>query len=168
MLDSGHPEDRANAEAYRLADRAWQDIRYGLFDHDSTSDFILDPIIHALKTKWKAYCKTGIPENEVQDLADDLKKAHADRLKAWQQTNGASTPPASESPPEMSQGPSKGKSKKQPVLPEQVPILKTDPIILSNLNPLCINEVIEDIRIELGIDRQELEANLQHQVHEYM
>lgn len=85
MIDSGHPEDKANSEACRLASQAWQDIamfcqRPDLVD-DNGMPWEYDPesTIADIQARWDDYCRTGIVVSDVDELAENIRDAH----KVW-------------------------------------------------------------------------------------
>jgi hypothetical protein len=80
MIESGTPEDKANAEAYRLASEAWLEIaqfnqRPDIIDEQGVEiEFDVEAPIANMKLLWEEYCRTGIPVNNVADLVNDLQK----------------------------------------------------------------------------------------------
>ncbi len=85
MMETGHPEDKANAESCRLASQAWQDIamfnqRPDLVD-DNGNEIEYDPeaTIADIQARWDDYCRTGIVISDVDELAENIRDAH----KGW-------------------------------------------------------------------------------------
>lgn len=182
MDDSPMIEDRANAEACRLAMGAWHDIsvQYG---NPEFEGFTIEGVIQQVKTEWEAYLKTGIPENKTQMLADDavvaIKAAHNARfgitipvrpLMSATQTTVPDQLQAlnTNSLPEFG---SKGQKRRQRTPeqqaaisaspesePESVKPIKIDQNMIDAINPRSIDEVIEVISNEFGLIKQEMEV----------
>lgn len=86
MMESDQPEDKANSEACRLASQAWQDIAQycqnpaHVDDKGNPIDFDVESVITDIRTRWEDYCRTGVPRNEVDDLAKEIRTKHAQEI----------------------------------------------------------------------------------------
>jgi hypothetical protein len=82
MIESTHPEDKANAEACRLACRVWQEIAFAL-KTGGDIEFELDTTIAKYKPLWDKYLETGIPviqQYELREFDENGKPVEDPRL----------------------------------------------------------------------------------------
>lgn len=95
MVTSDHPEDRANAEAPRLAVVVWQ----GVAEQMGNPDFDPDVPRRFLRESWAKYLETGIP-NDLAAVAEDNRAAQGryDAAMASYQERLASGLPMGEPP----------------------------------------------------------------------
>lgn len=183
-MDTKDPTDVANAESCRLASQAWQDIAQfcqnpNLEDeHGSQVSYDIEVTINDLRERWDNYCRTGVALNDVDELAKNIRKAHAKTLAAFVSNspqNAPSSIPESKSPQTSSQKrkdrqksteTSYAVSAKPPSLSDETisqaeeEVERIDEKNRALIQTNAIEMIIDEIRLELGIGRalQELAA----------
>jgi hypothetical protein len=164
MISSENHEDKANAEACRLGSLAYRSLADRINNIDSEigsptygqrrpqpvdvqSEAIL--VIEELGKYWSDYISTGIPKDEIKEAVAATQQIHWTKLQE-QQAQGSrevldetGTVPADDTPAGV------------PVLPPSPPELpKTDPEMIPWIDHRSIEEVIESIREECGLNEQ--------------
>jgi hypothetical protein len=191
MMETGDPVDRANAECCRLASQAWQDIaqfsqRPDLVD-DQGNPWEFDPesVIADIKSQWEDYCRTGVPRNDVDELAAEIRARHpqelADRRKAYlDRHKPVSRDPVQDfgimplEPKEITQTNQKGKKIKksesenistvssseqvQSIQRQEPELERMDEENRKHIQEDAIEVVINEIRMELSTEMQELHS----------
>lgn len=168
MIESNHPEDVANAEACRLGCHAWQDIAANINkirDHgDLSPDWDVENTINEMINYWNIYCETGIPRNDVQEMADDLAADHQ-RTYIEPKIQVVTTPVTVVEPKKKKKITSENPiDAMEAALSEAIQM--TEPIatkvvnqnVLDYLNPRAVDGIIAGIRERLGVEAQEAEA----------
>jgi hypothetical protein len=184
MMETGDPVDRANSEAARLASQAWQDLaqfmqRPDLKDeHGNDWEFDPEEVITDIQLQWEDYCRTGVARNDVDELASEIRARHpqelAARRKAYMDRNKvASRDPVQDfgiqplESKEAQAGGQKGKKVKKSEISSDLPAEsqtsvsqeeQIDEVNRSYIQENALDVVIAEIRMELGIDMQELQS----------
>jgi hypothetical protein len=184
MMDTKDPTDVANAESCRLASQAWQDI--AMFcqnpnledEHGNPAEYDVEVTIQEMRERWDNYCRTGVALNDVDELARDIRKAHAKKMELRSQvlaanaSNSTQNAPSSIPEPKTPQTSSeKRKNRQKPA--ETVPFaVSAKPSAVSDkeqsqeeeverideknralIQVDAIDIIINEIRFELGIGR---------------
>jgi hypothetical protein len=178
MMESKEPEDKANAECCRLASQAWQDIAQYCQNPAHTDekgnplDFDVESVIVDIRTRWEDYCRTGVPRNEVDDLAADIRKKHAQEMANRRVPHTEFIQRMSESgqgKPVVTEKNQKNKKGQKPASdpqPADLPGQLSRPSDVEEINEEnrkhiqldAIEYVISEIYLELGVEAQEQES----------
>jgi hypothetical protein len=146
-IESISPDDRANAEIFRLAAFAWQGIFYAM--HDPACQDVqvaTHMIIDDTKKRWADYVKTGIPDNDVQKLVDEFQAEFKKKMHLEKIPNQPST-----SDDEMVDFKSSRKKKREEPKQELPAIsISKNPIAIDEttkrlINPGWINHIVQEI-----------------------
>jgi hypothetical protein len=181
MIDTKDPIDVANAESCRLASQAWQDI--AMFcqnpnledEHGNPAEYDVEVTIQELRDRWDNYCRTGVALNDVDELARDIRKAHAKKMELRSQNLATNTPNspqhAPSSIPEPKTPQTSSQKRKDRQKPAETPYtVSAKPSAISNaesqeevekidennralIQTNAIEMIIDEIRLELGIGR---------------
>jgi hypothetical protein len=185
MMDTKDPTDVANAESCRLASQAWQDI--AMFcqnpnledEHGNPAEYDVEVTIQELRDRWDNYCRTGVALNDVDELARDIRKAHAKKMELRFQTMATSIPdspqnaPSSISEPKTPQTSSEKRKNRQKQTETPAFAVSAKPSAISDkeqsqeeeeverideknralIQVDAIDIIINEIRFELGIGR---------------
>ena len=140
MIISTPVEERANAEAPRLASYAWTEIARLLatpLDHAFTEN--VQAIVSEIVDKWAKYCQTGIPADDIAEAVTGMQQrefqAASDRHLTF------NPPEVKEEAETSSKGKKKVKAEEKPK--ELSPIINKE--IQSAINPDAINMYIDEI-----------------------
>lgn len=172
MMESNHPEDRANAYACMLGSQSWEDI--GLYmQTDEYPDFDPEMIIIDIQAKWQDYCRTGVAVHDVDQLALHFREEHR---KAMQARTKAALDQSRDFAARLEGEPEtvktnqtssekrkiqKQSTKSAPEALQSLPEAPAEVIDEKNRYFIQINaidHVINEIRYELGTERQDAEA----------
>jgi hypothetical protein len=163
MIDSGNPEDIANAESCRLAAQAWEDIAQncqvpGLEDeHGNPIEYDVEIVIQDIRNRWAEYCRTGVPQDEVKELVDEFQRKHQESYaRRYERSNRG------ESDPQPDKGQKKVKvdptSTVATIASKHHPIELKNEQNIKNVQENAIEIIINQIHEELGVARQESEV----------
>ena len=180
MIDSIDLTDQANAEACRIATRAWQTIASQCMNPDFP-DFRIENVIDECRSDWEKYMKTGIPQYDnhlsqdaiIQMVRENFVRQGSKPLLTA--TQAVSALVVQDPPTDVAEFDSSGRRLRKPRKaaepvsePKQPEVPKSpevNQLFLDNINPRSIDEVIEIIQSEFGLMKQEAEiasATIQH------
>ena len=182
MVESDQVEDNANAEACLIGADAWEDIASRCMN-PAFPDFRVEQVIENVQSEWDEYLKTGISKRErkplvlekiIDQIRSDfsfIKGMKLEPLAAPIQPETAKEAVRVDQTPEFD--PETGRRRKKPHKPPETPIqaisepepvieppqleVKINQLFIDTVSPRSIDEIINIIKAEFGVDRQEAE-----------